>query len=437
MSRPLRLGAMSLACLAVFASGAAKAGFLEDLACPLFGCADGPAPRVELNCRVLGLTSDPTYRTFAWPTASYGFRGVCSSPDQTKLVVFEVAGVFSPDEHDPSKPNTSEIISITSNDKLSPDTRPQEGGAGYQEHVIFGAYCDRDPWLNSTSCTRIGDDIPDALHDMWGQLPTRRFPISRGVISDVDRYRFRRQSDEVFGVAGTGWREEAKSGRSPAPGDFSETRATELSDSAASRKLALRDADSIRVEIHYPVAYGYKNAHGLFDPGPNSCDVFQVSAVTAGANRDARQPEPIRVAVQPRMRSSNDEYICDYLISDLPENQPITVQARVGGARETSTEAWLGGSQPQPAPGESRIIDDGSRSVTLTASTASARLAFNMQYRGRFDVRSSATEKVSDSRHSALINAIRESAAAEPPICASARSARARNSPAAPGLERQ
>ena len=433
-----RIHILAALCLAGLTCGTAQAGFLEDLACPLFGCADGPPPRVELNCRTLGLTGTPTFKASAWPTASYHSRGVCSSADQTKSVVFEVDGVWSPGEKDPDAPNTSEIISITSNDNLSPDTRPQAGGAGYVEHVVFSAHCDRDPWLNVATCRRIGDDAPDYLHETWGQLPTKRFPISQGAIGAAERYRLRAESDAAFGVENSGWREKSESARLDIPSrDYDETRMAEksITDSAVPR--ALRNADTIRVEIHYPVSYGYKNASGLFDPGPNSCDAFQVSPAIGNPDRDRLQPELTKITVQPSMRSVNGEYICDYLIADLPENQAITVSARVGTAREPSSEAWMGGDDAQPAAGETRTIADPVRSVMLSAQQPSARLIYTMRYAGRWDVQQSATETVSESRHSAVLDAMRDAAKPDPRICAYARSARARNSPAAPGLARQ
>ena len=45
--------------------------------------------------------------------------------------------------------------------------------------------------------------------------------------------------------------------------------------------------NTIRVEVRYPTAYGYKYATGLFvgDPGPNSCGEFSVAAAPARPQR--------------------------------------------------------------------------------------------------------------------------------------------------------
>lgn len=438
--KPLvQLNRLVLFCLAGLACGTAQAGFLEDLACPLFGCADGPAPRFELNCRTLGLTEDPIFKAAAWPTASYHLRGACSNADHSQSVTFEVDGVFSPAEKNPDAPNTSEIVSITSNDNLSPDTRPQGGGAGYRETVIFSAHCDRDPWLNVATCRRIGDDLPDQLRDTWGQLPTKRFPITQGAISAAERYRLKAESNAAFGIEDSSWREKSDSTRLEVPGrDYNETRMTEKSANDGAAKRRLRDADTIRVEVHYPISYGYKDASGLFDPNPNSCGAFQVSPAFGNPDRDRLRPEPTKVAVQPRMRSVNGEYICDYLISELPENQAITVQVRAGTAREPSREAWMGGDNNQPAAGESRTIDDPVRTVMLTAQEPTARLIYTMRYAGRWDAQQSATETVSKSRHPGILDAFPAAAARpEPRVCVYARSAREQGAPTAAALEQQ
>jgi len=243
-SAGLRL--FAVACFSALASADATAGFLEDLACPLLGCADGPEPRLALDCRVLGLTQDPSYnKSPAWPVAAYEFRGVCSNADHSKSVSFSVLGIWAPGATDPGKHNASEVISITSNDRLSPDTRAQEGGAEYLERVIFKARCERDPWLAEANCTRMGDDAPIELHQTWGQLPTKRFPISRGVISTADRFIFKAASDAGFGTGNSDFRQESKPVRPSLPSDpYMDDSATEVaSDSRHSAAIeAMREA---------------------------------------------------------------------------------------------------------------------------------------------------------------------------------------------------
>lgn len=246
MNPKRRIVSLAALCLGLLCCGNASAGFLEDLACPLLGCADGPEPRFALDCHVLGLTEDPSYnKTPVWPVAAYSFRGVCSNADHSKSVSFSVLGIWAPGKTDPAEHNASEVISITSNDRLSPDTRPQEGGAEYLEHIIFKARCDRDPWLAEANCMRMGDDAPEILHRTWGQLPTKRFPISRGVISAVDRFRFKAASDAGFGTGNSDFRQESKSARLPMPTDpYVDDSATELaSDSRHSAVIeAVREA---------------------------------------------------------------------------------------------------------------------------------------------------------------------------------------------------
>ena len=197
--------------------------------------------------------------------------------------------------------------------------------------------------------------------------------------------------------------------------------------------------NTIRVEVRYPTAYGYKNAAGVFDPAPNSCDAFSVKAapVTAGRPRENRQLEMIQIAKQARMRDSNGVYVCEYLISYLLLDQPINVRVGVGSPREPSTEAWMGGSEAQPAQGQRRAIADDSRTVLLTANQPRASLTFDMTYSGEPWESAIATPVATGARSGAIEEALRGITTQEPPICTNARSARARNSPAAPGLEAQ
>ena len=137
--------------------------------------------------------------------------------------------------------------------------------------------------------------------------------------------------------------------------------------------------NSIRVEVRYPAAYGYKDATGMFDPHPNSCAAFYISALPAAG---VRPREPTRIDTQPRMRNSNDMYVCEYLIRDQPLDAPVMVRVAMSDQRAAGSEAWLGGSQALPPAGQRRTIADGDRQVVLTASQSRAALRFEMAYTG-------------------------------------------------------
>ncbi len=454
-SRARSLSWLAVCCAALAASSTAQAGFLDDLACPLFGCADGPPPNGQLACRTSGLVGQPDFSGRPPGSASYRIRGNCSSPDHAQSVSYDVDASWTPSETDPDRPNATEIFHITSNDNLSPDTRAQEGGEGYTEHVLLSAHCDRDPWLSQATCRRIGDNLPDSVHETWSVVPAGRFPTTASAIGPMDRGRLRAEYNAANGVEDDSVRERVTNVRPlPATGRYDESTASarlrqdaatgtsgrfdETTASARSRYGALLgtaeggDDASIRIRIRYPVALGYRDAHGVFDPNPTSCDAFLVSAVPANASRDDRQPELIKVAARPGMRRDGDDYVCDYVVSYLPLDTDIRVQASIGSGRQRSTEAWQGGERAQPGLGQFRSVLDGTRVLSLSRDHPRSSLDFRMDYaggivNGNFDQR--ARENAG-----AVLRAAR---APDPPICGFARSARARASPAAAGLEVQ
>lgn len=147
--------------------------------------------------------------------------------------------------------------------------------------------------------------------------------------------------------------------------------------SQSSRYAAFqRPADSIKVTVHYPDAYGYRHAAGLFDPGPNSCDAFRVSITPAGAPPN----QPVGIHVEPVMRRASGLYWCEYSAQDLPLDVPIDVSVALGDERALPTEAWMGGIEPQPPSGQRRVIGGDARTVVLNNSTPRAALVFWMDY---------------------------------------------------------
>jgi len=145
--------------------------------------------------------------------------------------------------------------------------------------------------------------------------------------------------------------------------------------------------------------------------------------------------------------------VCDFLITDLPLNAPIGVGVDLADHGSLPFEAWKGGSQAQPPLGQQRTIiigggrgsrvgrgdteteaapsplRDNTGTVTLTERQPRARLVFEMVY---------AVAAGAATPSKAIGRAPAPSAPAPArPICDVAREARARNSPAAPGLEAQ
>lgn len=141
-------------------------------------------------------------------------------------------------------------------------------------------------------------------------------------------------------------------------------------------EVSLLPANSIKVTVHYPDAYGYRHAAGPFDPGPNSCDAFSVSIVPAVAPPN----QPVGIHVEPAMRRASGLYWCEYSAQDLPLDVPIDVSVALSDGRALPTGAWMGGIEPQPPPGQRRIIGGETSTVVLNSAAPRAALVFWMDY---------------------------------------------------------
>ncbi len=137
--------------------------------------------------------------------------------------------------------------------------------------------------------------------------------------------------------------------------------------------------NSIYLDVHYPAAYGYQSAQGPSDPAPNSCGAFYVSVLSA---QDVWPHGSRPIDAQPHMLFWEDVYYCQYLIRDMPLNQPITVSVRMSNERTADNESWLGGSESQPPVGQRRTVNNGTQQIKLTASNSRASLNFEMTYSG-------------------------------------------------------
>ncbi|MBA2733303.1 MAG: hypothetical protein H0U54_10480 [Acidobacteria bacterium] len=82
-------------------------------------------------------------------------------------------------------------------------------------------------------------------------------------------------------------------------------------------------------------------------------------------------------------------YVCNYIIPDLPRDTSLLILAGMGGtlllpevdrAPYYHTSPWIGGSQPQPPSGHTRVFT-GDRSVTLTGAAPRAVVDFEMVYK--------------------------------------------------------
>ncbi|MEP7147545.1 MAG: hypothetical protein ABI857_01500 [Acidobacteriota bacterium] len=135
----------------------------------------------------------------------------------------------------------------------------------------------------------------------------------------------------------------------------------------------LQPENTIKVRVRYKKEYGYRGDTSAFGYiGPTSCDAFVISpAVGSGRPKDL-----IRISSDSKMEDVGGYYVCSYLVSFLPLNQTITINASVS----STSEAWKGGSQAQPPPGQQRMIWKGIQNVTLTAAQPRAAMVFEMVY---------------------------------------------------------
>jgi hypothetical protein len=148
-------------------------------------------------------------------------------------------------------------------------------------------------------------------------------------------------------------------------------------DPRAGQQIRLQPPNTIRLSVRYNKEYGYRSESGLFDAGPNSCGAFSISARLVS---EQRQRDPIRITTEAKMREAAGFYVCDYVVSDLPFNQPVRIAVGLADSRNTPVEAWKGGTQPQPPRGYRRVILDATRQVTLTEEKPRAALVFEMIY---------------------------------------------------------
>ena len=143
---------------------------------------------------------------------------------------------------------------------------------------------------------------------------------------------------------------------------------------------AFQPENSIKVSVRYKKEFGYKgdtNAFGYV--GPTSCDAFSISALP---DPSVRLEYLIGIHSDSIMEEAGGYYMCSYLVSDLPLNQPIRVSVGMSGLGQAGP--WKGGSQAQPPPGQQRTIiivsgRDGGP-LTLTPTQPRAQQLFEMVY---------------------------------------------------------
>ena len=364
----------------------------------------------SVTCNGGGLAAPPKFGRAPPGVAEYSFSAWCVTRAGQNLG-YLATGTWTPSETNPANANASEIYRIR---HLSGPTQSYD--------VILGARCDSDPWLNPrANCRRIGDNLPDELRTIWPDLITDLFPYSRRAIPYGEQDGLRAQYNAINRNADTMSADRAYA-EVPAA-----TRASSNDMSITSDLVAhAQPLNTVRVQIRYPVTYGYRDASGLFDASPNSCGAYRIEAVPI--SQVPGRPL-IGILTQPRMGMSNGMYVCEYVVSDLPLGEPVSLRVTMSDQGAAASQAWAVASE-QPSPGQRRTILNGNRQVMLTQDRPRLLEVFDMAYSG-------ATNLPETVRAMGRVKLPGASTAPARPICDVAREARARNSPAAAGLEGQ
>jgi hypothetical protein len=146
-----------------------------------------PRPTPAVTCQAGGMNGSPKFTQVSPGRAEYSFSGLCTTRDGRSLG-YRAEGTWTPSEANPINANASEIYRI---DTLS--------GPSQSFLVVLGARCDKDPWLNHATCTRVGDNVPDELRDLWPELAGPLFPYSRSWVPYAQRDALRAEYDRANG----------------------------------------------------------------------------------------------------------------------------------------------------------------------------------------------------------------------------------------------
>lgn len=155
-----------------------------------FGSA--PAPQVVLSCAPpTHAAGSPRFAAVPPGMAEYTFRGLCRGSDGRDYVSYWSSGTWTPGQRDPANANASETYRIELNEAVWPTRAPGPRGDGVLT-FIFGARCDRDPWLHrDAQCRAIGNNVPDDVKAAWPEIVQAPFPRSRLAIGEAEQRRLR------------------------------------------------------------------------------------------------------------------------------------------------------------------------------------------------------------------------------------------------------
>jgi len=136
--------------------------------------------RIEINCSKPVMKSAPTFLSYPKGSAKYPFTSYCTSPSVPGAMTLRWEGSWNPSEIRQDRPNAVESITITAYEGFLPMREP-----GGKIFLYWTGRCDKDPWLQPSTCDRFGSYVPPDVRDALTQIDHERFPLTWRSISST------------------------------------------------------------------------------------------------------------------------------------------------------------------------------------------------------------------------------------------------------------
>jgi len=133
---------------------------------------------LEITCSNPVMKSAPTFLSYPKGSAKYPFTSYCTSPGMPGAMTLRWEGSWNPSETRQDRPNAVESITITAYEGFLPMREP-----GGKIFLYWTGRCDKDPWLQPSTCDRFGSYVPPDVRDALTQIDHQRFPLTWKSIS--------------------------------------------------------------------------------------------------------------------------------------------------------------------------------------------------------------------------------------------------------------
>jgi len=149
-------------------------------------------PGLEIVCSNPVMKSAPTFLSYPKGSAKYPFTSYCTSPSIPGAMTLRWEGSWNPSETRQDRPNAVESITITAYEGFLPSREP-----GAKIFMYWTGRCDKDPWLQPSTCDRLGTYVPDDVREALSQIDHNRFPLTWQSISPTLKQQLVRQYQQV------------------------------------------------------------------------------------------------------------------------------------------------------------------------------------------------------------------------------------------------